>query len=62
MSDLDMSDVYADALNDPSLDRPCEEGTACTDSRCPLIHCEHDEVRQVSENDVECLNCGTVSA
>ena len=38
--DLDWSDVYADAMNDPSLDRDCEEGAACADLRCPLIHPE----------------------
>lgn len=36
--DLDMSDVEADALNDPTLDRDCEEGVDCTDLKCPLIH------------------------
>lgn len=36
--DLDMSDVEADAANDPSLNRVCEEDAACTDLKCPLIH------------------------
>lgn len=38
MRDLDWSDVHADAMNDPTLNRPCEEGAECTDKHCPLIH------------------------
>lgn len=40
MRDLDWGDVYDDAANDPTLNRPCEEGAACADPRCPLIHPE----------------------
>lgn len=36
--DLDWGDVFADAANDPTLDRPCEEGSSCTDDSCPLVH------------------------
>lgn len=38
MRDLDWSDVYNDAMNDPTLDRDCEEGYDCDDKQCPLVH------------------------
>jgi hypothetical protein len=42
--DLDWADVYADALNDPTLDRDCEEGSECADDACPLIHPDPEHV------------------
>lgn len=36
--DLDWSNVHDDASQDPTLDRPCEEGIDCRDARCPLVH------------------------
>jgi hypothetical protein len=40
MPDLDMSDVYADAANDPTLDRVCDDPLNCPDDNCPLIHAD----------------------
>lgn len=45
MPDLDWGNVYDDAANDPTLDRPCD--TPNCDGSCPLIHdYEPDELDQ----------------
>ena len=39
--DLDMGDVLADAMQDPSLDRACDDPINCPDTKCPLVHADH---------------------
>lgn len=41
MRDLDMADVYADAANDPTLERVCDDPLNCADENCPLIHADY---------------------